>query len=102
MLRTLDPALAQKSMDWARARLVKAAEAGDDDALVALARSFAPPFGMENEIEAYFYSCLAVSVGKAEARRQRDAIVPRLKQADLLKTQQRANDWFQKHRRTGA
>jgi hypothetical protein len=98
MATSLDPALVLKAMDWSRARLAKSAEGGDDDALLALAASYSAAFGAPNDIEAYYWNVLAVAAGKAEARRQRDALVSRLKQADLLKTQQRANDWHGRFR----
>ena len=99
MLDSIDPQVVKKAMDWARARLTKDAEAGDDTALTPLSTSYLPAFGAPNEIEAYFWAALAVSTGKAEARRQRDSIVSNMKQSDVIKAQQRANDWFKRWRK---
>lgn len=99
MMRNLDSQLAQKSMQWTRERLIKLAEAGDDLALPPLAVSFRPDFGFGNDVEAYFWSTLAVSAGKVEVRRQRDALVPTMKQADILKAQQRASEWMGRWRK---
>jgi TPR repeat protein len=99
MGKTLEPVVVQKAMEWSRLRLIKMAEGGDDDALVSMARSYAPDFGFANDIEAYYWASLAFSAGKAEVRRQRDGLVSKIKQADLLKTQTKANDWFAKFRK---
>lgn len=99
MGKTLEPVVVQKAMEWSRLRLIKMAEGGDDAALVSMARSYAPDFGFANDVEAYYWASLAFSAGKAEVRRQRDGLVTKIKQADLLKTQQKANDWFAKFRK---
>ncbi len=99
MSKTLEPVVVQKAMEWSRLRLIKMAEGGDDAALVSMARSYAPDFGFANDVEAYYWASLAFSAGKAEVRRQRDGLVTKIKQADLLKTQQKANDWFAKFRK---
>ncbi len=99
MSKTLEPVVVQKAMEWSRLRLIKMAEGGDDGALVSMARSYAPDFGFANDVEAYYWASLAFSAGKAEVRRQRDGLVTKIKQADLLKTQQKANDWFAKFRK---
>lgn len=99
MTKTLEPPIVQKAMEWSRLRLVKMAEGGDDAALVSMARSYAPEFGFANDIEAYYWASLAFSAGRSEVRRQRDGLLPKIKQADLLKTQQKANDWFAKFRK---
>jgi TPR repeat protein len=99
MLDAIDPKVVQNAMKWARDRLIKEAEAGDDKALRPLSNSYAPAFGAPNEVEAYFWAAIAVSTGKADARRQRDAIVSTMTQADLIKTQQRANEWFKRWRK---
>lgn len=99
MLKTLEPQLAQKAMEWSRARLIKQAEGGDDEAVPPLAVSYRADFGFPNEAEAYFWSSLAVSLGKIEVRRQRDALVQSMKQADLIKAQQRAAEWTAKWRK---
>jgi len=99
MAKTLEPTVVQKAMEWSRLRLIKMAEGGDDAALVSIGRSYAPEFGFANDLEAYYWASLAFSVGRIEARRQRDGLVGKIKQADLLKTQQKANEWFAKFRK---
>ena len=99
MAKTLEPAVVQKAMEWSRLRLIKMAEGGDDAALVSMARSYSPDFGFANDVEAYYWASLAFSAGKAEVRRQRDGLVSKIRQADLLKTQQKANEWFAKYRK---
>ncbi len=99
MTKTLEPVIVQKAMEWSRLRLIKMAEAGDDAALVSVARSYSADFGFANDLEAYYWASLAFSAGKAEVRRQRDGLVSKIKQADLLKTQQKANEWFAKFRK---
>ena len=99
MGKTLEPVVVQKAMEWSRLRLIKMAEGGDDAALVAMARSYAPDFGFANDVEAYYWASLAFSAGKAEVRRQRDGLVSKIKQPDLLKAQQKAHEWFAKFRK---
>lgn len=99
MAKTLEPQLVQKAMEWSRLRLTKMAEGGDDAALVSMARSFGPDFGFANDGEAYYWATLAFSSGRTEVRRQRDGLVTKIKQPDLLKIQQKANDWFLKFRK---
>ncbi len=102
MLKTVEPTVAQKSMEWVRNRLSKEAEAGDNDALLRLSASFSPAFGFANPVEAYFWSNLAVSSGRIEARKQRDQIVTQLKPADVQKTQERARVWHERWRASAA
>ena len=102
MLKATDPALAKTVMDWARARLIKEAEAGDDRALVLLSNSFAPQFGFENPIESYYWALLAVTAGQVDAKRRRDSLVSTLKPADLVKTQDKAAEWYAKYRESAA
>ncbi len=99
MLDSIDPQVVKKAMDWVRTRLTKDAEAGDDTALMPLSTSYLPAFGAPNPAEAYFWAALSVSTGKAEAKRQRDAIVSGMNQSDIIKAQQRANDWFKRWRK---
>ena len=99
MAKTLEPQIVQKAMEWSRSRLVKMAEGGDDAAIVSMARSYTSDFGFANDVEAYYWAALAVSAGKTEMRRQRDGLVAKIKQPDLLKTQQKANEWFAKFRK---
>lgn len=98
MLKSTDPALAKTVMDWVRARLVKEAEAGDNRALVLLSNSFAPQFGFENPVESYYWALLAVTAGQVDAKRRRDSLVTSLKPADVIKTQDKAAEWYAKYR----
>lgn len=99
MLRTLEPKLAQSAMEWSRTRLIKQAEGGDDHSLAPLAVSYRSEFGFANDAEAYFWASLAVSMGRVELRRQRDALVQTMKQPDVIKAQQRATEWIAKWRK---
>ncbi len=98
MLKSVEPTISKKSMEWARGRLTKLAEAGDNFALVRMANSYSPMLGFENAIEAYFWFSLSVSSGEASARRQRDKLLTSLTQADIIKTQERARVWFDRWR----
>lgn len=100
MLKTMEPKLQQKSMEWTRARLTQQAEAGDNQALLRLAVSYSKKFGFENALEAYFWYNLSVSSGNVGARKQRNLLVAELKPADVLKAQERAKDWFGQWRNT--
>jgi hypothetical protein len=102
MLKASDPSLAKTVMDWARARLVKEAEAGDNRALVLLSNSFAPQFGFENLAESYYWALLAVTSGQVDAKRRRDSLVSTLKPADVIKTQDKAAEWYAKYREGAA
>lgn len=102
MLKASDPSLAKTVMDWARARLVKEAEAGDNRALVLLSNSFAPQFGFENPAESYYWALLAVTSGQVDAKRRRDSLVSTLKPADVIKTQDKAAEWYAKYREGAA
>ena len=99
MLEAIDPQIVKKAMDWARARLTKDAEAGDDTALMPLSTSYLPAFGAPNAIEAYYWAAISVSTGRADARRQRDKIVSTMNQSDITKAQNRANEWYKQFRK---
>ena len=99
MVEGMDPQVVKKAMDWVRARLTKDAEAGDDTALMPMSTTYMPAFGDSKPVEAYFWAALSVSTGKAEARRQRDFLVSTMNQNDVIKAQQRANDWFKRWRK---
>ena len=99
MLESIDAQVVKKAMEWARARLTKDAEAGDDTALMPLSTSYLAEFGAPNAIEAYVWAAISVSTGKAEARRQRDVIVSTMNQSDVIKAQNRANEWFKRFRK---
>ena len=99
MVETIDPQVVKKAMDWVRTRLTKDAESGDDTALMPLSTSYLPAFGDSKPAEAYFWAALSVSTGKAEAKRQRDSLVSTMPQSDVIKAQQRANDWSKRWRK---
>jgi uncharacterized protein len=99
MLEAIDPQIVKKAMEWARARLTKDAEAGDDTALMPLSTSYLPAFGAPNAIEAYYWAAISVSTGRADARRQRDKIVSTMNQSDITKAQNRANEWYKQFRK---
>jgi TPR repeat protein len=99
MLKTIEPAIAKKSMEWARSILNERAEAGDNSALFRLAVSYTQTFGFGNALEAYFWFNLAVSSGDVSARKQRNELIATLKQSDLIKTQERAKNWFDRWRK---
>jgi len=99
MLEAIDPQIVKKAMEWARARLRKDAEAGDDTALMPLSTSYLPAFGAPNAIEAYYWAAISVSTGRADARRQRDKIVSTMNQSDITKAQNRANEWYKQFRK---
>lgn len=99
MLGSIDPKVVQDAMKWARLRLTADAEKGDDGALLPLSNSYTKTFGAADEALAYYWAALAVSTGNADARRQRDAIASTITQTDLIKTQQRANEWFKRWRK---
>jgi hypothetical protein len=99
MVEGMDPQVVKKAMDWVRARLTKDAESGDDTALMPMSTTYMPDFGDSKPVEAYFWAALSVSTGKAEARRQRDFLVSTMNQNDVIKAQQRANDWFKRWRK---
>lgn len=98
MLNATDPSLAKNAMEWVRARLLKQAEGGDNRALVLLSNSYAPQFGFENPGESYFWSVLAVTAGQVDAKRRRDSLVSAMKPAEVIKTQEKAAEWYAKYR----
>lgn len=101
MLNASDPSLAKNAMEWVRARLLKQAEGGDNRALVLLSNSYAPQFGFENPAESYFWSVLAVTAGQVDAKRRRDSLVTSMKPVDVIKTQEKAAEWYAKYRSSG-
>jgi len=99
MLASVEPAVHKKVIEWVRARLQKQGEAGDNRALVLMSVSYAAEFGFEDAKEGYFWAALAVAAGEADARRRRDALVKALPPSDAAKIQDRATEWFAKHRK---
>ena len=94
MLQAIDAQVEKKTMAAVRECLTNDAKAGDNSALRPLSTSYLKEFAPANDLESYFWSSLADSMGRIEARPQRDLIMVNMKQADIIKTQQRANDWL--------
>ncbi len=102
MLDSVDPAARKKAMEWIRARLQKAAEEGDDRALVLMSLSHAPEYGFPDPKDAYFWASLAVAAGRMEARRRRDALLKELPPAEAARVQERTSEWFRKWRKVNS
>lgn len=98
MLKSVEPSLSQRSMEWTRVNLTQRAEAGDNEALFRLAVSYSVRFGFESAIDAYFWYNLSASSGNVGARKLRNDLIAKLKPADVIKAQERAKDWFDKWR----
>lgn len=102
IMEKLEPDTVLAAMTWVRQRLTKAAEEGDNVALVMLSNSFAPDFGFADNKEAYYWASLAVACGRTEAKRRRDALVKELKSADFKEVQDRSSEWFSKFRKSSS
>jgi len=87
-----------KALDWARQRLQKAAEAGDNSVLIALSRSYSADFGFENPVEEYYWACLSVAVGDESLHKRRDALSKKIVITDAAKVQDRMVAWLEKFR----
>ena len=98
MLPSIDLAQAPKILDWARQRLQKTAEGGKDSDIVAMSRSYSAAFGFENSSEQYFWAAIAVALGDASLRKERDAAGAKLAVADTAKAQDKAAAWIAKWR----
>ena len=98
----LQPDTVLAAMTWVRQRLTKAAEEGDNIALVMLSNSFATEFGYGDPKESYYWASLAVATGRTEAKRRRDALVKELKAADFKEVQDRSVEWFSKFRKSAS
>ena len=101
-IRSIEEATVKKVIDWARARLLKQANEGDERAFQLLSASFMPEFGFENLSDAYFWSAIAVAIGQNEARRRRDELVKELSAAELAKAQDKTAIWYTKWKETKA
>jgi TPR repeat protein len=102
IMEKLQPDTVQAAMTWVRQRLTKAAEDGDNIALVMLSNSFATEFGFGDPKESYYWASLAVASGRTEAKRRRDALVKDLKAADFKEVQDRSVEWFAKFRKSSS
>ena len=99
-IRSVEETTGKKVIDWARARLLKQANEGDERAFQLLSASYMPEFGFENISEAYFWSSIAVAVGQNDARRKRDELVKELSATELAKAQDKTAVWYTKWKET--
>jgi len=99
MLPSVDVPNWPKTLDWARQRLQKTAEAGNNADLVALSRSYSIDFGFENVIEEYYWSSLSVAVGENALHKQRDMLSKKIVVTDAAKVQDRVAAWLEKFRK---
>jgi len=94
MVLAIDARAEKASMESVRKCLEYDAKWGDNSALLPLSTSYLKEFSPPDDVKAYFWASLAVSMGKIEARRQRDLIMANMAQADVLKAQKLANEWL--------
>lgn len=99
MLPSVDTPNWPKTLDWARQRLQKTAEAGKNVDLVALSRSYSSDFGFENIIEQYYWGSLSVAVGQDILHKQRDLLSKKIAVTDAAKVQERVAAWLEKFRK---
>ena len=102
MLPSVDTPNWPKTLDWARQRLQKTAEAGNNLDLVALSRSYSSDFGFENIIEQYYWGSLSVAVGQDMLHKQRDLLSKKIAVTDAAKVQDRVAAWLEKFRKEQA
>ena len=102
MLPSVDTPNWPKTLDWARQRLQKTAEAGNNLDLVALSRSYSSDFGFENIIEQYYWGSLSVAVGQDVLHKQRDLLSKKIAVTDAAKVQDRIAAWLEKFRKEQA
>ena len=99
-IRSVEETTIKKVIDWARSRLLKEANDGDERAFQLLSASYMPEFGFENLSEAYFWSAIAVAVGQNDARRRRDELIKELSASELAKAQDKTAIWYTKWKET--
>jgi len=99
MLPKVDPANWPKTLDWARQRLQKTAETGNNLNLVALSKSYSADFGFENTIEEYYWASLSVAVGDNSLLKHRDELSKKVAVPDAAKAQDRMTAWLDKWRK---
>ena len=99
MLPKVDPANWPKTLDWARQRLQKTAETGNNLNLVALSKSYSADFGFENTIEEYYWASLSVAVGDNLLLKHRDELSKKVAVPDAAKAQDRMTAWLEKWRK---
>ena len=99
MVQAIDARAEKAAMDSVRKCLEYDAKWGDNSALLPLSTSYLKEFAPPDDVKAYFWSSLAVSMGKIEARRQRDLIMANMKQPDIVKGQKLANEWLDEWRK---
>ena len=94
MVQAIDARAEKTAMESVRKCLEYDAKWGDNSALLPLSTSYLKEFAPPDDVKAYFWSSLAVSMGNVEARRQRDLIMANMAQADVVKAQKLANEWL--------
>jgi hypothetical protein len=99
MLPKVDPVNWPKTLDWARQRLQKTAETGNNLNLVALSKSYSADFGFENTIEEYYWASLSVAVGDNSLLKHRDELSKKVAVPDAAKAQDRMTAWLDKWRK---
>ena len=99
MLPKVDPANWPKTLDWARQRLQKTAETGNNQNLVALSKSYSADFGFENTIEEYYWASLSVAVGDNTLLKHRNELSKKVAVPDAAKAQDRMTAWLDKWRK---
>lgn len=99
MLPSVDAANWPKTLDWARQRLQKAAEAGNNSDLVALSKSYSLDYGFENIVEEYYWASLSVAAGNSALLKHRDELTKKIAIQDAAKAQDRMTAWLDKWRK---
>ena len=99
MLPSVDPANWPKALDWARQRLQKTAETGNNLNLIALSKSYSADFGFENTIEEYYWASLSIAVGDNSLIMRRNQLSKKIAVLDAAKAQDRMTAWLDKWRK---
>jgi TPR repeat protein len=99
MVKAIDARAEKASMESVRKCLEYDAKWGDNSALLPLSTSYLKEFAPPDDVKAYVWSSLAVSMGKIEARRQRDLIMANMQQPDIVRGQKLANEWLEEWRK---
>ncbi len=99
MLPSVDASNLPKTLDWARQRLQKAAEAGNNSDLVALSKSYSVDYGFENIVEEYYWASLSVAAGDSALLKHRDELTKKIAVQDAAKAQDRMTAWLEKWRK---
>jgi TPR repeat protein len=85
-----------KAAEWYR----KSAEQGNPASQLRLADLYANGKGVKQDlVEAYVWIAIAGSLGNPDALNELQILAPKMKEADVLKAQSRAQQWIEQHRR---